>query len=716
MLVAVVLPLVAAPPATAIEGGEEVQAPDWAALLLTREPGVPGLNNKSMCSGSLITPTVVLTSGHCDDPESAWDWAEADPDVVVTGRSDLDGNEGHESEIATSGGKKRIVLHPCFDPAKEMSEAVNCGGQQRLNREFDVALIFLKTSVPLTETMVALAPPGYTPTVGDDLNLHGYGYTHDATRTETRHLRRTPAGVYSYSGDCGGFALACITDGGDPNVEVVRGDSGSPWTLGELGTQFAVHSGGSSPNELAVPVTGDVGTWIRNTAGTISGVPNTIYRDVNTNEAWLLGGDRYRRPIPTGGDYECFVALGVQVIQSQRALISQMPERPADPATCGAGSTVSTALIIDSSGSMTSSDPQNRRIDGGHAYVNAVPADDEIGVVDFDSAARVLSEAVRVGDNRSSLRDAISTINSSGGTNLGAGLSTGCGVLERAAGATRAALFLTDGFGSYSGQAQCFADQGWKVFTFGLGSGSDTATLQQIAAQTGGDHTQLDSATNMVCEFQQVRARIAGEPGQSCEPTGTIEQDQVISFLQEVLAGLASFTFTNTWLGSDIEMTLTTPSGRVIDRNSIESDLQIAVGSSFETITINNPEPGTWQVELFGADIPPGGEPYTFSTLGISDNESVDSDGDGVPDADDVIPNSDMRPTVVIDGIDTGVVNTVLVDGATFNDLIQQAATDARNHGMFVSAVGHLSEGWRSAGLISGRDHGQITRAAARSR
>jgi hypothetical protein len=38
-----------------------------------------------------------------------------------------------------------------------------------------------------------------------------------------------------------------------------------------------------------------------------------------------------------------------------------------------------------------------------------------------------------------------------------------------------------------------------------------------------------------------------------------------------------------------------------------------------------------------------------------------------------------------------GVVNGLLGNGATFNDLMGQAAADAVNHGDFVSAVSALS-------------------------
>lgn len=94
---------------------------------------------------------------------------------------------------------------------------------------------------------------------------------------------------------------------------------------------------------------------------------------------------------------------------------------------------------------------------------------------------------------------------------------------------------------------------------------------------------------------------------------------------------------------------------------------------------------------------------------------SSDSDGDGVPDADDLYPNSDVRPTVIIDGNDSGVENSVDVFGCTVNDLIQIIAESSSNHGAFVRGVAKLTNDLKKDGLISGKEKGKIQSAAAKS-
>jgi len=94
-----------------------------------------------------------------------------------------------------------------------------------------------------------------------------------------------------------------------------------------------------------------------------------------------------------------------------------------------------------------------------------------------------------------------------------------------------------------------------------------------------------------------------------------------------------------------------------------------------------------------------------------------DADLDGIPDDVDCDPTSDLRPTVIVGGCDSGVPNTFFATGptagCTISDLIQKAAADARNHGGFVSAVAHLTNELKKAGIITGAQKGTIQSCAA---
>jgi hypothetical protein len=97
-------------------------------------------------------------------------------------------------------------------------------------------------------------------------------------------------------------------------------------------------------------------------------------------------------------------------------------------------------------------------------------------------------------------------------------------------------------------------------------------------------------------------------------------------------------------------------------------------------------------------------------------NPLPDADGDGVFDGLDQCPASNLDPTVVVGGCDSGVGNVLAAPGCTISDLVAGLAAGARNHGAFVSRVAHLLGDLEDQGVISGSDKGSIQSCAARSR
>jgi hypothetical protein len=97
----------------------------------------------------------------------------------------------------------------------------------------------------------------------------------------------------------------------------------------------------------------------------------------------------------------------------------------------------------------------------------------------------------------------------------------------------------------------------------------------------------------------------------------------------------------------------------------------------------------------------------------------ADADLDGIADEVDCSPNSDRRPTIIINGCDTGVPNTFFPTGpnagCSISDLIRRLAANAKNHGDFVSGVAHLTNDLRNDGLITGSQKDAIMSCAAGS-
>ncbi|MHC5076896.1 MAG: hypothetical protein ACYTFM_10755, partial [Planctomycetota bacterium] len=92
-----------------------------------------------------------------------------------------------------------------------------------------------------------------------------------------------------------------------------------------------------------------------------------------------------------------------------------------------------------------------------------------------------------------------------------------------------------------------------------------------------------------------------------------------------------------------------------------------------------------------------------------------DADEDGIHDAEDGCLASNLEDTISIYSCDSGVENLFLDDGCSLNDLITECDQTRKMHGMFVSCVSHLTNGWKKEGWISWREKGTIQRCAAQS-
>jgi hypothetical protein len=110
-------------------------------------------------------------------------------------------------------------------------------------------------------------------------------------------------------------------------------------------------------------------------------------------------------------------------------------------------------------------------------------------------------------------------------------------------------------------------------------------------------------------------------------------------------------------------------------------------------------------------DIQPGGTPPGY----VVEWENVDSDGDGIADAEDACADSDLSETVVLDGCDTGVANVAVTPGCYLTDRIADCAAQAADHDEFVSCVAHLTNELRKGDVLSNREKSRIQSCAGQS-
>lgn len=379
--------------------------------------------------------------------------------------------------------------------------------------------------------------------------------------------------------------------------------------------QGAINSGyktGSTPVQGAVawwdaPAGGGYGHVAVVTSANSDGTAGV--EEYNKNELGTYGTRPSVRP-------DAYLYIGVNPPGTS------VPNPPPSSSAPADADSVAMGLVLDSSGSMQDNDPKNRRIEAGKSYLTAAWAHDVVGVVDFDSSARIASEAVNPRSQRAQLVRALESIDSSGGTDIGAAVQGGCDVLSRSgAQPKKAAILFTDGDGSYADQNQCFRSNSWRLYTIGLGAGVKQALLTRIAQETGGRYKHLDSVDNLICEFQQIRAEVAGAPASACPPPDTIQAGQTIVKTVSVASRLLQSVFSISWPGSDIDMTLASPAGRRIAVGTSAPDVTSDSGDTYETITVNRPQAGDWRVELYGKQVSPGGEPVSLSIAQVPSSD-----------------------------------------------------------------------------------------------
>ncbi|MGB4247588.1 MAG: hypothetical protein WBJ75_07705 [Pseudohongiellaceae bacterium] len=99
--------------------------------------------------------------------------------------------------------------------------------------------------------------------------------------------------------------------------------------------------------------------------------------------------------------------------------------------------------------------------------------------------------------------------------------------------------------------------------------------------------------------------------------------------------------------------------------------------------------------------------------------ESADADGDGVGNNADQNDSSDLSATVVIDGNNSGVTNSLVSNGQTLADIINAEATvckaTAKNHGAYTSCVGKVLNALKAAGTITDAQKDALQSAVAKS-
>jgi hypothetical protein len=171
----------------------------------------------------------------------------------------------------------------------------------------------------------------------------------------------------------------------------------------------------------------------------------------------------------------------------------------------------------------------------------------------------------------------------------------------------------------------------WTASDFNVRIDGVLASVQPVTFQT--DHydvpvlslTSLASGNHDIrVDFQGVfTTRTAGlqiataQPAPPPETTstgslGSLGQGQSANVTTSILASSQSADFTLSWVGSNFDLTLTSPTGRVITETTVASDVVVTQGTNTVTIRVLHPTAGSWRLDALGVTVP-SPEPVTYA-------------------------------------------------------------------------------------------------------
>jgi len=289
---------------------------------------------------------------------------------------------------------------------------------------------------------------------------------------------------------------------------------------------------------------------------------------------------------------------------------------------------IDVVLVIDRSGSMFSEGKMGKAREAARMFVDLMRTGDKIGVVAFNSNATLvypLTEIDPAGDVKEAAKTAINGLSASGSTSIGDGLQRGYQELEGGGESdpVRLMVLLSDG---YENSPLFWDDEEVKepikadtvaVHTLGVGSSANQVLLARIANETGGDY-QFADAAGLRQAFNSIQVKIYGE-GVYRAASGIVPSGGTVDESVQVDSTIGSITFSLFWPGSDLDLALVEPGGRVITPTVAEGDPDISFtsGSTYEFYQVFAPQPGSWTMRIFGNSTPPEGEEYTISASGM---------------------------------------------------------------------------------------------------
>ena len=282
--------------------------------------------------------------------------------------------------------------------------------------------------------------------------------------------------------------------------------------------------------------------------------------------------------------------------------------------------------VIDRSGSMSGS-PLDGAKNAASLFADLMQPGNRLGVVAFDSSANVLFPLTEVDANGQTIagaRSVIAGIVAGGSTAIGEGLYQADLELDTVPDSpNRAIILLSDGE-SNSGRdpfsiIDSYVDADIRVYTIGLGSADET-TLQGIASARGGRYFYASTHADLQAIYSEIFGSISNQD-QTANQNLRIDPGTTQTTGVDVPGG-SSATFGINWAGSDLDMEVVDPVGRVYARSPNTVRIE-----TFDTLAAWSAS-GPWSANAALLTVPARNGSVNTYTLGSKERWAVPALGE----------------------------------------------------------------------------------------
>lgn len=167
-------------------------------------------------------------------------------------------------------------------------------------------------------------------------------------------------------------------------------------------------------------------------------------------------------------------------------------------------------FILDSSGSMKESDPDNIRLNALASLAGEMELFDNVLIFDFDSNVSWINSDNYSQSNKNRLRNEIMAIDADGGTNIGQAFRFTSEILQQTGLVENTTVvLLTDGMGDYSGEVKWFTDKKIPVFTISLMDNINEILLNSIAKETNGIYFKAHSEFDIIDAYYSITSKLS---------------------------------------------------------------------------------------------------------------------------------------------------------------------------------------------------------------